>query len=213
MGDAPVLPGVAQLSAATGDDLAGARTEARLAASRLAAEEAALVHAMAHERGDTAFREIYRRYERRLYGLGMNLLRDTGLAEELVQETCLRLWRTADRFDERRGSASTFIFAIARRLAIDIWRRPSSRPFLPETEGEAGGDDDFDRVVLALTVRDALDTLSEEHRRVLQLAYAGDLTQADIAARLGIPLGTVKSRSHNALRSFKRAVEERGLSV
>jgi RNA polymerase sigma-70 factor (ECF subfamily) len=177
-------------------------------------EEAALLLAVGDLRGagrEVAFRQIYRRYERRLYGLGLSLLGDSGLAEELVQETSIRLWRSAASFDPRRGSASAFIFTIARRMAVDLWRRPSSRPFLPQAEVDPNRDDEFDRLVVSLTVRDALDSLSEQHREVLELSYRGDLTQADIARRLEVPLGTVKSRTYHALRSFKLAMEEREL--
>src|SRR4051812_19512465 len=72
--------------------------------------------------------ELYPRYEGRLYGLGLRLLGDDGLAQELVQETFVRVWRKADKFDTERGTAAAFIFTIARRIAIDLWRRPSSRP-------------------------------------------------------------------------------------
>jgi RNA polymerase sigma-70 factor, ECF subfamily len=175
-------------------------------------EEAALLlaaGAVGGERREEAFREVYRRYERRLYGLGLSLLGDAGLAEELVQETSIRLWRNAASFDPGRGTPSAFIFTIARRMAVDLWRRPSSRPFLPEVEVDPTRDDEFDNLVRSLTVRDALDSLSEQHREVLELSYRGDLTQAEIAGRLGVPLGTVKSRTYNALRLFKRALEER----
>jgi RNA polymerase sigma-70 factor (ECF subfamily) len=176
-------------------------------------EEAALLLAVGSGNRDAPLGELYQRYERRLYGLGMSLLGDAGLAEELVQETFLRLWRRADRFDPRRGSASAFIFAIARRIAIDLWRRPSSRPIPESPPFDPTRDDDFDRLLVALTVRDALGSLSPEHREVLELSYRGDLTQAEIAARLGVPLGTVKSRTYHALRSFKRALEERGANA
>jgi len=177
-------------------------------------EEAALLLAVGAVGGagrEDAFREVYRRYERRLYGLGLSLLGDAGLAEELVQETAIRLWRSAPRFDPGRGSPSAFVFTIARRMAVDIWRRPSSRPLLPEVEVDPNREDEFDKLVRSLTVRDALDSLSDQHREVLELSYRGDLTQAQIADRLGVPLGTVKSRTYNALRSFKRALEEREL--
>jgi RNA polymerase sigma-70 factor (ECF subfamily) len=177
-------------------------------------EEAALLMAagQAGSAGrEDAFCELYRRYERRLYGLGRSLLGDAGLAEELVQETFIRLWRSAGTFDPRRGSASPFIFTIARRLAIDLRRRPSSRPFLPEVEADPNRDSDFDQLVRSLTVRDALDSLSEQHREVLELSYRRDLTQVEIANRIGVPLGTVKSRTYTALRAFKRALEEREL--
>src|SRR5215467_10903695 len=96
--------------------------------------DADLLMAVGRGDRDMALRELYQRYERRLYGLGLRLLGDAGLAEELVQETFVRVWRTADRFDPARGTVPAFIFAIARRLVIDLWRRPSSRPFQPEVE-------------------------------------------------------------------------------
>lgn len=164
-------------------------------------------------RGDRecALRELYQRYERRLYGLGLRLLGDPGLAEELVQETVLRLWRTAARFDPARGTATSFIFAVARRLAVDLWRRPSSRPYQAEVEQSSDPDEVIDRLLVQLAVREALDALSEAHRQVLELSYQGDMTQVEIATRLGISLGTVKSRTYHALRSFRRAMTERGL--
>ena len=164
-------------------------------------------------RGDRewALPELYQRYERRLYGLGLRLLGDPGLAEELVQETVLRLWRTAARFDPARGTATSFIFAVARRLAVDLWRRPSSRPYQAEVEQSSDPDEVIDRLLVQLAVREALDALSEAHRQVLELSYQGDMTQVEIAARLGISLGTVKSRTYHALRSFRRAMTERGL--
>jgi RNA polymerase sigma-70 factor (ECF subfamily) len=160
---------------------------------------------------DRALPELYRRYERRLYGLGLRLLGDRGLAEELVQETFVRVWRTADRFDPGRGTVPAFVFAIARRLAIDLWRRPSSRPLEHEAEPAGTPDAAFDQVLLQVAVRDALDSLTAAHRQVLELSYRSDLTQTEIARRLGISVGTVKSRSYHALRAFQRAVEERGI--
>ena len=174
-------------------------------------DDADLLRAIGEGDRDRALPELYRRYERRLYGLGLRMLGDRGLAEELVQETFVRIWRTADRFDPDRGTVPTFIFAIARRLAIDLWRRPSSRPFQPESEAAGEPDTEFDHVLLQVAVRDALDSLSDAHRQVLELSYHSDLTQTEIARRLGISVGTVKSRSYHALRAFHRAVEERGI--
>ena len=174
-------------------------------------EEAALLVAVGRGDRDRALPELYRRYERRLFGLGIRLLGDAGLAEELVQETFLRVWRTADRFDPSRGTVTAFVLTIARRLAIDLWRRPSSRPFRSAAETADGVEETIDRLLLQLAVRDALDSLPPAHREVLELSYHGDLTQAEVASRLGIPLGTVKSRAYHALRAFRRAVHERGI--
>ena len=172
-------------------------------------EEAALLVAVGRGDRDRALPDLYRRYERRLFTFGMRLLGDPGLAEELVQETFLRVWRTADRFDPLRGTVSAFLFAIARRIAIDLWRRPSSRPLPQQPEPDPGQDETFDQLLLRLSVEDALDSLSDAHREVLELSYHADLTQAEIASRLGISLGTVKSRTYHALRAFRGAVQER----
>lgn len=181
------------------------------APSDLDREEAALLAAVSRGDRDRALPELYRRYERRLFGLGIRLLGDAGLAEELVQETFLRVWRTADRFDPSRGTVAAFILAIARRLAIDLWRRPSSRPLGAGIEPPAGIDETIDQLMLQLAVRDALDSLPPAHREVLELSYHADLTQAEVASRLRIPLGTVKSRVYHALRAFRRAIDQRGI--
>jgi len=108
----------------------------------------------------------------------------------------------------------TFVYAIARNAAIDLQRRAASRP-LATDEGDLGsagpGDEPFDKLVLGLDVRSALQTLSDKHRQTLELAYDDDLTQRQIAERLGIPLGTVKTRSHHALRALRQELEVRGL--
>ncbi len=174
-----------------------------------APSDESLLAAVAAGDRDQPLRELYRRYGGRIYGLGRQLLSDPGLAEELVQETFLRVWRNAGRYDRDRGSAASFIFTIARRLAIDLWRRPSSRTTDPEAPDGPAADDQVDRLILKLGVRDALDTLSDPHRQVLELSYREHLKQAEIAVRLGIPLGTVKTRSHHALRQLKTALQER----
>lgn len=176
-----------------------------------------LAQASAADR-DSAVLELYDRYGSRLYGIGLRLLRDRGLAEELVQETFIRLWRSAPRFDARRGSVATFVFTIARRTAVDLQRRVSSRPLveldereLARREGLESGE--FDQVVLGLEVREALDALSEEQRVVLELHYHDDLTQQQIAERLGLPLGTVKTRTFYGLKALKSDLEQRRVGV
>jgi RNA polymerase sigma-70 factor, ECF subfamily len=159
--------------------------------------------------GDTGepLRRLYDRYERPLYGLGIHLLRQPGLAEELVQETWLRVWRSAARFDPARGSVTTFVFTIARRVAVDLWRRPSSRAFAPELPDAIAVEARVDEVILAVTLREAMTTLSPAHREILELVYDADLKLVDAAARLGIPLGTAKTRVHHALRALRQALD------
>ncbi len=158
-----------------------------------------------------ALEELYRRYERRVYEFGLRVLGDRELAGELVQEGFLRLWRTADRFDHSRGTVGAYLFTLVRCLAVDLWRRPSSRPFEPERGEVAAASDATDAMLTRLMVDQAMDSLSLSHREVLVLSYWGDLTQPAIAAILGIPLGTVKTRSYYALRALKLALVEMGV--
>ena len=124
-----------------------------------------------------------------------------GLAEDLVQETFVRLWRSAGRYDPERSSVRTFVYTLARRAAVDLWRRSSRAPAdgrghrRPRRIGGAA----FDDVVLRLDVGEALESLTPAHREVLELQYHGDLTQRQVAERLGIPLGTVKTRTLHAV--------------
>ena len=176
--------------------------------------EAALVGRLAAGDHDEPLAELYRRYGRRLYGLGLHLLRDPGLAEELVQETFVRLWRSSGRFDPDRGSVRTFVFTLARRAAVDLLRRRSARPLASGPAGEVeelADDGAFDGLLLGLDVREALDALSPKHRQILELQYFGDMTQSQIAAHLGVPLGTVKTRTFYALRSFRDELQRRDL--
>jgi RNA polymerase sigma-70 factor, ECF subfamily len=179
----------------------------------VAVEDAVLLRRVAAGDNNAALEELYRRYERRVYVFGLRLLCDRGLADELVQETFLRLWRTADRFDACRGNVAAYLFMLARSLATDLLRRPSSRPFAPERaeiDGATPPSDATDSTLTRLVIDQAMESLSSPHREVLALSYDGDLTQPAIAAILGIPLGTVKTRSYFALRALKLALAERG---
>jgi RNA polymerase sigma-70 factor (ECF subfamily) len=183
-------------------------------ASPLAEEESALLARVAAGDRGPALEELYRRYEARVYGLGLRLLGDQGLAEELVQETFVRLWQQAPRYDAARGTVGSFLFVIARRIAVDLWRRPSSRPFQPEpAQDEAAPGDPVDELIEGLAVRDAMQSLSEPHQQILELFYGQDRRQADIADLLGLPLGTVKTRAYYALRALRLALQERGVHV
>lgn len=176
------------------------------------AEEAKLVAQIAAGDVETPMTELYRRYSRRLYCFGMQVLGDTGLAEEMVQESFVRLWRTAKGFDARRASVSTYLFVIARSTAADIRKRPSSRPLLPAEEADMPAQaETVDQIIDGLIVHEALGTLSPAHREVLRLAHDEDLTQSQIAERLGLPLGTVKTRMFHAMRALRAALAERGI--
>lgn len=173
-------------------------------------DEAELLGAVAA--GDErAIEALYDAFADRVYGFGLRLLGDAGLAEELVQETFVRLWRDARRFDATRGNPKTFIYTMARRLAIDIYRRPSSRRLELEPEEPVPGH--AEHVVNAVVVTQALASVSPDHREVLELLHFQQLSQSEAAAVLEIPLGTVKTRAYHAVRAMRKALEEHGIDA
>ena len=182
------------------------------AEDQIAAQEAELVAQIAAGDMGAPVTELYRRYARRLYRFGVQALGDSGLAEEMVQECFVKLWRTARRFDASRGSVGAYLFVIARSVAADIRKRPSSRPLLSVDEVHIPPQlDSVDQILDALIVREALETLSSAHLQVICLAQDEGLTQSQIAERLGLPLGTVKTRIFHALRTLRATLGKRGL--
>jgi RNA polymerase sigma-70 factor, ECF subfamily len=139
---------------------------------------------------------------------------DRQRAEDLVQETLLRAWRRPESMDPSRGSVRSWLFTTIRNLAIDSWRRRSVRltevvtDQLPEQVPDL---EETDRAVEAWTVADALNRLSPAHRQVLVECFYQGRSVAEAAARLGVPPGTVKSRTHYALRALRVALEEAGV--
>jgi len=170
------------------------------AADQIAAEEARLVAQIAA--GDVAapVTELYRRYGKRLYRFGLQLLGDSAMAAEMVQECFVRLCRDAGRFDVGQGSVGGYLFEIARGSIPDGASGPRELP------PEAG---DADQIIDSLIVYEALDTLSPAHSEVLRLARDG-LTQSQIAARLGLPTGTVKTRMFYGMQALRSALAEQG---
>ncbi len=181
---------------------------------RIAAEEADLVAQIAAGEVEAPIGELYHRYGKRLYRFGVQALGNDGLAEEMVQETFVRLWRTAGRFDRSRGTVGAYLFVIARSTAADIRKRPSSRPLAPVEETQVPPQpDSVDQILDSMIVREALETLGSGHAQVLRLAQDEGLTQSQIAERLGLPLGTVKTRMFHGIRAMRSALAERGFSA
>ena len=176
----------------------------------LADEEADLVAKIAAGDIGGPVAELYRRYAGRLYRYGLQALGDAGLAEEMVQECFVRLWRNAGQFDPARGSVAAYLIVIGRSVAADVRKRPSSRPLERLEEALLPPQlDSVDEILSGLMVREAVDSLSPAHRQVLILAEAG-LTQSQIAARLELPLGTVKTRTFHALRALRTTLAKKG---
>jgi RNA polymerase sigma-70 factor, ECF subfamily len=156
---------------------------------------------------------LYDRYADALYGYGLRRLHDEELAEELVQRVVEKAWRRASTYDPARGPVGAFLFAIAASTVHDLRRRQARYPQPVEEVPNlaTSADDEAEQVLLAATVQAALERLTAEHRRVLQLAYGRGLSQREIAEFLSLPLGTVKSRTYYALRSLRLACEELGV--
>jgi len=139
---------------------------------------------------------------------------DRQRAEDLVQETLLRAWRHPEALDPDRGSVRAWLFTTARNLAIDSWRRRSVRvgEVVTDVLPEALTDDETDRTVEAWLIAEALSRLSTVHREVLIECFYRGRSVAEASARLGVPPGTVKSRTHYALRSLRLVLEEMGVT-
>ena len=151
-------------------------------------------------------RAVYRRYGRLVYAVAFKLLADRGLAEEATQQTFLAAWRAAARFDVTR-ELGPWLATIARRTAIDIHRREARRPVgVALEEVDPASPELVTRPVGIETayeiweVRRAVDQLPEEERRLIRLAHFEGLSHAQIAARLDLPVGTIKSRTFRAHR-------------
>jgi RNA polymerase sigma factor (sigma-70 family) len=147
---------------------------------------------------DDALGVLYDRFGRLAYRLAFRILRDRALAEDAVQEAFLAVWRSADAYKRERAKPSTWILTVVHRRAVDIVRREQTRrgePLEVAPEPVSGpADDDAVLRDRRAAVQAALTELPGEQRQALELAYYGGLTQSELAERLGVPLGTVKSR-------------------
>jgi RNA polymerase sigma factor (sigma-70 family) len=168
--------------------------------------------------GDSeAFHELYRRYGSAAYGLALRITAQPMLAEEVTQDAFLALWRTPEAFDPTRGAFRSFFLSLVHHRAVDavrreerLRRRAERASNLERVRGEDVADVVVEDAYLGVRrkeVLEALTTLSPEQRQVIELAYFGGLTQTRIAERLGIPVGTVKTRTLAAMRKLRRSLE------
>jgi RNA polymerase sigma-70 factor, ECF subfamily len=163
---------------------------------------------------DSVITALYQSYRAPLMSFVLRLTGgDRPHAEDIVQETMVRAWREAGRLDLSGPSLMPWLTAVARRIVIDEHRRRSARP----AESGAGAypeltvDDSAADTVLRVAVADAMGQLTSSHRQVLYATILRDQTASQAAATLGIPVGTVKSRMHYALRVLEVVLAERGL--
>lgn len=166
------------------------------------------------ERGDVeAFRQLFQTFAPRVKAYMMRKGTDAATAEELAQETLLTVWRKARLYSTDKGSAATWIFTIARNLRIDRLRRETAWQELPEGHDEQASDEPPPDEEVSLRerqkrVREALGALPPDQHEVVILAYIDGLSHSEIAERLQLPLGTVKSRMRLAYQKVREAVED-----
>jgi RNA polymerase sigma-70 factor (ECF subfamily) len=158
-------------------------------------------------RGDErAFASLYDEFAARVYGLVRRVLRDPALAEEVVQEVMLEVWRTAARFDTAKGSAAGWVLTMAHRRAVDRVRSEQAGADRTMRHGAASIDTPYDDVVESVTtrmeqqqVRTCLDRLTEVQREAITLAYYGGHSYREVADLLNSPLPTIKTRMRDGL--------------
>jgi len=160
------------------------------------------------ERDPQALAEVYDRYGRLLYCLIYRIVRDRTMAEDLTQETMLRIWNRVSGFDESRASLTTWMAKIARNQAIDYLRSRAGRETVPvEIEGMPAVSADFEEELDAGRrldfLRKGFRLLTAEQKLVLRLAYFGGLTQSEISQHVDRPLGTVKTWVRAALKTLR----------
>jgi RNA polymerase sigma-70 factor (ECF subfamily) len=168
-------------------------------------------------RGDEgALAELYDRVGRIAYGLALRVLRDERHAEDAVQEAFLQVWRSAATFRAERAKASTWILTLVHRRAVDVVRREDRRQTDPFTDDSLAGESPeseqpeeaawlrFERE----RVQTALKQLPDTQREALELAYYGGFSQSELAERLGVPLGTIKSRMFAGLARLRELLDD-----
>ncbi|GAA6735087.1 sigma-70 family RNA polymerase sigma factor [Thermus oshimai] len=167
------------------------------------AEDADEVHLLQRVAGgdEEALLALYRRYAPRVHGLARRILRDGHEAKDVVQETFLRIWNKAERFDPTLGRPGTWILTIAHRLALKRLKALSAWALLEEDGGVEGVGTEAH--LEKLWVNGALGALEPEERRLLELAYFQGYSHSELALLLGWPLGTVKSRLRRALAKLE----------
>lgn len=178
------------------------------------------------EGDEAALGPLYDRYGKLIYSLALRVVRDAAAAEEVTQEVFVRLWRSAASFDPARGRVHAWLMRITHNLALNEVRRRQSRPVVAEnydwqTSGAALVDQDAERDPAraawlgerTATIRKALAQLPAPQRQAIELAFFGGLSQAEVAAAVGDPLGTVKSRIRVGMQRLRELLVAEGVDL
>ena len=171
------------------------------------------------EKDADALEALYDRYGRAAYSLARRILTDGTLARDVVQEVFLSLWRDARRFDAGRGTVATYLLSMTHHRAVDAvrreenlrrWRTTDEALELEPDPKANSVEDEVESAERRAEVRAALAVLPPAQREALLLAYFGGYTQREVAALVGVPLGTVKTRMAAGMRKLKEALQDAG---
>jgi RNA polymerase sigma-70 factor (ECF subfamily) len=157
-----------------------------------------------------AFELLYRRYVRPLFGLALRRLGDRGHAEDAVQEAFAAIWRSASTYRPERGAAGGWMYTVARNAIVDRLRRNglATDAELPElVSNEPGPPERAEDAYVSVRVHRALEELQPREREVIELAYWSGMSQSEVADYLGLPLGTVKTRTRSGLARLASLLE------
>jgi RNA polymerase sigma-70 factor (ECF subfamily) len=170
------------------------------------------------EKDAGALEALYDRYGRAAFSLARRILTEETLAQDVVQEVFLSLWRNAGRFDAGRGTVATYLLSMTHHRAVDVVRREENlRRWRTSDEGleleadpKVRVEDEVEASERRAEVRAALKELPDAQREALLLAYFGGYTQREVAVLVGVPLGTVKTRMAAGMRKMKEALRDAG---
>jgi RNA polymerase sigma-70 factor (ECF subfamily) len=174
-----------------------------------AESDSRLIERIGHGDRD-AFDQLYRRFARPVLAMAVRQLGDNGRAEDAAQETFAAVWRSARSYRSERGSASAWLYAVARHAIIDRARQKREQAAeIPDEASESTGPAErAEESWLAWLVHSALEQLPERERVVIELAYWSGLSQTEIASYLDVPLGTVKTRTRTGLARLAGLLDE-----
>jgi RNA polymerase sigma-70 factor (ECF subfamily) len=177
------------------------------------AEQAALIQRIAASRDEQAFRQLFATFGPRVKAMLMRQGSNPHMAEDIAQETLLSVWRKAALFEADKGSVATWVFTIARNLRIDRLRRETAFQALDEDRPEEASeaplpDEEVSSAQIQGRVHRVLAGLPPDQVEVVTLAYIDGLSHSEIAGKLGLPMGTVKSRMRLAYQKIRTAFED-----
>ncbi|GJL99103.1 MAG: RNA polymerase sigma factor [Methyloligella sp.] len=172
-----------------------------------------LLELIALNRDKKAFEQLFIYFAPRVKAVLMKQSSDANTAEDLMQETMLTVWNKADKFSKYRGSVSAWIFTIARNKRIDGYRKQGTKHYLDIEDIELTDDAMGSEEILISNERDKMvtdisNTLPIEQKEIIEMSFVKELSQTEISKKLGIPLGTVKSRMRLAYEKIRKSVEE-----